>query len=48
MFFVLISAYLICQCLVSLGTFTLNRTYMNQKDRRLGVNVSDNSDERVL
>jgi hypothetical protein len=44
MFFLLISAYLVCQCLVSLATFALNRTYMNQKDRRLGVNVSENND----
>lgn len=48
MFFLLICAYLICQCLVSLATFTLNRTYMTQKDRRIGFNVSESCDERVL
>lgn len=46
--FLLISAYLISQCLVSLATFTINRSYMFQKDRRLGFNVSESCDEKVL
>ena len=48
MFFLLICGYLVSQCLVSLATFAVNRTYMSQKDRRLGANIADSCDSKVM
>lgn len=48
MFFLLISSYLVCQCLVSFATFAVNRSYMSQKDRRLGANISDDDEGKMM
>jgi hypothetical protein len=47
LFSMLIFGYLISQSLASLATFTLNRTYISQKDKRLRANI-DAQDELNL
>ena len=44
----LVIGYVVSQVCVTLLTFYVNRTYVAQKDRRLGTNIGDYDDERML
>ena len=44
----LICGFVVSQILVNLLTFYVNRSYVAYKDRRIGTNIGDYDDSRVL